>query len=83
MGVKIYGTNHCPWCKKAVALAEQYKFEYEYIICNTPETKQEFKDNFPDAKTVPQIIWNGKHVGGYEDFASEIENTREFGQGGF
>ena len=81
--IKIYGTNNCPWCKKAVKLAEQFELDHEYIICNTPATKAEFKEKFPNITKVPQIIWNGNHVGGYEDFLKEVENTREFGQGGF
>jgi glutaredoxin len=42
--------------------------------------KEQLKSILPDVKTVPQIWWHGKHIGGYEDFASEIENTRSFGQ---
>ena len=36
----------------------------------------------PNIRTVPQIYWNGKYVGGYNDLALEIENTRGFGQEG-
>ena len=81
--IEIYATNGCPWCTKAKRLAEDYNLQYEYIICNSPSTKAKFREKFPEAKTVPQIMWNGKHIGGYEDFAVEVENTREFGQGGF
>jgi len=34
----------------------------------------------PGARTVPQIFWHQKHIGGYQEFAAEIENTRNFGQ---
>jgi glutaredoxin len=34
-------------------------------------------------KTVPQVFWNGNHIGGFEEFAQEIENTRNFGDGPF
>jgi glutaredoxin len=33
------------------------------------------------AKTVPQIFWYGKHIGGYNEFAAEVENTRSYGDG--
>lgn len=81
--IKIYATESCPWCKKARALAEQHNLPYEYKIIFSDEDKQEFRRLFADAKTVPQIMWNDKYIGGYEDFAAEIENTREFGQGAF
>jgi|TARA_Y100000289_G_C3919841_1_gene149647 glutaredoxin len=82
MSITIYGINNCPWCTKAKKLAEQYGLEYEYIICNTPEKKKMFKEQFPDVTSVPQIMWSGRHIGGYTDFEKEIENTREYGQGG-
>tara|TARA_Y100000004_G_C8869376_1_gene392576 strand:- start:742 stop:993 length:252 start_codon:yes stop_codon:yes gene_type:complete len=81
--IKIYASENCVWCKRARALAEQYKIPYEYKIIFSDEDKQEFKSLFNNAKTVPQIMWNDKYVGGYEELAAEIENTREFGQGAF
>ena len=36
----------------------------------------------PNAKTVPQIWWNDKHIGGFSELAEEIDNTRGgFGDG--
>ena len=81
--IKIYAGENCIWCKRAKALAEEYEIPYEYKIVSTQEDIQEFKSLFKNAKTVPQIIWNDKYVGGYQDLAAEIENTREFGQGAF
>jgi hypothetical protein len=37
----------------------------------------------PDAETVPQIWWHDNYIGGYNEFATEIENTRNFGQDSF
>jgi glutaredoxin len=34
-----------------------------------------------EAKTVPQIFWYGKYIGGYNELALEIENTRNYGDG--
>jgi glutaredoxin 3 len=80
----IYGTSNCGWCKKAVVLAEQYMLQYEYRDCDVDFNKIELKERFPDTKTVPQIWWNGKHIGGYESFAKEIEDTMiNYGQGAF
>lgn len=71
--VTIYGTENCVFCKKAIALAESYNLVYEYI--DAKSNIEDFKDKFPGAKTVPQIIWNNIHLGGYNEFAEEIENT--------
>ena len=71
--IKIYGTPVCTFCKQAIALAEQYQFKYTYV--DAMENPDEFSSKFPNAKTVPQITWNDRHIGGYTEFAREIENT--------
>lgn len=76
----IYGKSSCSWCDKAMGLARQYQLDFEYRSVDNDHYKQQLKQMLPDVKTVPQIWWHGKHIGGYEDFASEIENTRSFGQ---
>jgi glutaredoxin 1 len=76
----IYGKSSCSWCDKATALAEQYQLDFQYRSVDIEHYKEQLKSILPDVKTVPQIWWHGKHIGGYEDFASEIENTRSFGQ---
>ncbi len=76
----IYGKSSCSWCDKAIGLARQYQLDFEYRSVDNDHYKQQLKQMLPDVKTVPQIWWHGKHIGGYEDFASEIENTRSFGQ---
>jgi glutaredoxin len=79
--IEIYGTPTCGFCKKAVALAEQYALKYTYKDVTADETYMaEFKEKFPNQKSVPQIMWNGNWIGGYNQLAEEIQNTRNFGQ---
>jgi glutaredoxin len=76
--IEIYGTTTCKWCKAAVALVDQLQLKYEYR--NLDENEQfyiELKNRNPDFKTVPQIWWNGKYIGGYSALAKEIGNTIE------
>jgi glutaredoxin len=74
--IEIYGTTACKWCKAAVALAEAQglKFEYRNMDLNN-QFYTELKARKPDFKTVPQIWWDSRYIGGYSDFAQEIENT--------
>lgn len=81
--IVIYGHERCIWCKKAKKLAEQYELPFEYRDTDKDENINQLKIDLPEARSVPQIWWNGKHIGGYEDFATEIENTRNFGQDRF
>lgn len=73
--ITIYGHQRCGWCKKAKALAERYNLKYEWLDTDNPEILSQLKNAVPNAKTVPQIFWGDRHVGGYDSFASEIENT--------
>lgn len=80
--ITIYGHQRCGWCKKAKSLAEQYQLKYEWLDTDNDETLNALKKALPNVKTVPQIWWGDKHIGGYEDFAKEIENTLgNYGQG--
>jgi glutaredoxin 3 len=80
--VTIYGKDNCHWCKEAKSLAERHSLKYEYKNIGTVENRNEMFELVPDAKTVPQVFWNNRYVGGYNEFASEIENTlgSNFGQ---
>ena len=71
--VFIYGMENCSYCKYAVALAQSYNIKYEYR--DAKEWKETFLEEFPTAKTVPQIVWNDRYIGGYNEFATEVENT--------
>lgn len=73
--ITIYGHARCGWCVKAKKLAEQYHLKYEWKDTDMSENLNDLKKKFPNVKTVPQIWWDDRHIGGYEQFSSEIENT--------
>jgi glutaredoxin 1 len=81
--ITIYAKNKCSWCVAARELADSRGLSYEYR--NVDDNFQfllELSSLKPDVKTLPQIWWNDKHVGGYTDFAAEIENTMgDYGNG--
>ena len=73
--ITIYGHNRCGWCKKAKKLAESYSLPHQWKDTDDQEILIELKMKLPDVKTVPQIWWYDRHVGGYHELASEVENT--------
>jgi glutaredoxin 3 len=81
--VIIYGTEWCSYCIRAKKLVEQYQLDFQFRDVDTDEMKQQLKAILPDYKTIPQIWWHGNHIGGYDDFVCELENTRSFGQDKF
>ena len=81
--VIIYGAEWCGYCIRAKKLVEQYKLDFEFKDVDNTNVAQQLKALLPDYKTIPQIWWHGNHIGGYDNFAREIENTRNFAQDGF
>jgi len=73
--ITIYGNSVCMWCEKAKDLAERYGLEFEYRNVDEDRYMNEFKINFPSARTIPQIKWGNRYIGGYGEFAEEVENT--------
>lgn len=78
--VIIYGTEWCGYCIRAKKLVEQYQLDFEFRDVDNLEMKAQLTSMLPDYKTIPQIWWYGNHIGGYDNFAQEVENTRNFAQ---
>ncbi|SES85663.1 GrxA family glutaredoxin [Thorsellia anophelis] len=75
MQVVIYGRDNCPYCVKAKALATKLKgmidgFDFEYIdiIAKGLDKEDLAKIVNKPVQTVPQIILDGKPIGGFTEF---------------
>lgn len=80
--ITIYGNERCGWCRKAKNLAEQYELKYEWIDTDEDGAIEGLRVRIPDVKTIPQIWWHDRHIGGYTELLSEIQNTiGNYGQG--
>jgi glutaredoxin 1 len=62
----IYGKDGCVWCDMAEALCKEKNIEYIVLKLGVDYEVEDFTSHFPYAKTVPQIYFNEKHIGGYE-----------------
>ena len=72
MEVLIYSKNNCPNCQKAKIKLS--KFNPKILLLEKDITSEEFFLKFPNAKEVPQIVINNKHIGGLK----EVENWLAF-----
>jgi len=79
--IKIYGKPACPFCDKAKALCEIRQISYIYYQLDKDFTREELFEQFPAAKTFPQIKINGKIIGGHEDLVKYIDETGYNGTG--
>ena len=81
MSIQIWGKPACPSCMKAKALCETRQFEYEYKELGKDFDREAVMENFPGARTFPQIVVGGNKVGGYEQFVQSLEDTGYNGTG--
>lgn len=67
----IYGRPNCEWCDKAKALLEDKKEPYKYFDIMTGWEAREFF-TMAGFKKVPQIYYEDKYIGGYNDLAAHF-----------
>lgn len=79
--IEIYGKPACPSCTKAKALCESRNLKFEYYQLDVDFTKEELFEQFPTARTFPQIKIGGTSIGGYEQMLEYIDNTGYNGTG--
>ena len=64
----------CPFCDKAKSLCEQKGLEYTYKQLGTDFTSEELFEEFPTARTFPQIRVDGDAIGGYDQLAEYVNH---------
>ncbi len=69
--VEIYTVNYCPYCHKALSFFEEHNVQFKNIDITHNESEMREKlgkqYNIQGRVTVPQIIVDGKRLGGYDD----------------
>lgn len=67
----IFGRKDCVWCAKACDLLTSHNRHYEFVDIRMNDTNMgRFRHWFPEAQTVPQIVYysdvsGGVPIGGY------------------
>jgi len=79
--IQIWGKPQCPHCEAAKRLCEMRKLSYEYRQLGVDFEREEVLQEFPEARTFPQIVVNGQKIGGYENLAGYLEDTNYNGTG--
>lgn len=71
MNIEIYTLDYCPFCKKAKAFFDEKNIPYVEYKLNGDEDEEfrklQKKFDIKNEVTVPQIVINGKRIGGYSD----------------
>jgi glutaredoxin 3 len=67
MEVIVYSKDYCPYCDRAKALLTEKSVAYKEIRVDLdPEAFQTMLEK-SQRRTVPQIFFGDKHVGGFDD----------------
>jgi glutaredoxin 3 len=66
--VKVYSTGVCPFCDKAKMLLRKWQIPFEEIRIDVDQAaRREFIEVTNGARTVPQIVIDGKCIGGFTE----------------
>ena len=77
MKAQVFSNQSCAWCDRAVAYMTEKDIDVERIEIITEDGYKRLLDSVGetigrDIKRVPQIIIDGKYVGGYQDAVDYI-----------
>ena len=73
MEVIVWSKYHCPYCDQAKALLNQKGIKFEERKIGDGWTKEELLEAVPTARTVPQIIIDGKSIGGFTELKQHLQ----------
>ena len=78
--VEIYTLDYCPYCQKAKFFLNEHNVKFREIPCDDNEDEMRLKltkeYNLSSLATFPQIIIDGKNIGGYSDLVEKY-NTKQ------
>lgn len=79
--IEIWGKPQCPFCDRAKQLCETRGLKYTYKQLGVDFEREEVLEEFPGARTFPQIKVNGDKIGGYDKLGTYLEETGYTGTG--
>ncbi len=70
--VLIFSITGCPFCARAKKLLNDLDVPFvEVNLEKYPERRYEMQEK-TGRRTVPQIFFNAKHIGGYDDLKKQV-----------
>ena len=66
--VTVYSTATCPICVKAKSMLDKWQIAYDEVMIDRDHSAmREFAEITRNARTVPQIVIDGKCIGGFSE----------------
>ena len=75
MAIVVYSKPACVYCEKAKALLTRLGLEYtEKVVSKDLSLEELFKELGKQVRTIPQIVIDNKHIGGYNELVEHFTN---------
>ena len=74
----IYSTRNCKYCEQAKTLLKMKNLNYEEKLIETTDDRLFLKEQFPNARSFPIILIDGKWIGGFtqlQDWFKTLTDT--------
>ena len=73
--ITVYSKPSCTYCEKAKYLLKNLGLEYEEkIVTKDLSIDELYKALGKQVRTIPQIVMNGTHIGGYNELKEHFIN---------
>lgn len=79
--ITIWGKPACSHCEAAKRMLDAREIQYEYKQLGVDFEREQVLEEFPEARTFPQIVVNGVKIGGYDKLGTYLEETNYNGTG--
>lgn len=74
--ITIYTRAGCHYCDLAKSLLDLHREPYNELSIDTDITVEQLKSLVPGARSVPQIMDDGLHIGGYKELVRYLEENQ-------
>ncbi len=75
MNFAVYSRKGCPYCEKIVEVLKLSKQRFVVYSLDQQFTREQFYTEFGKGSTFPQIIMNGKKLGGCTDTVKYLQEN--------
>ena len=78
MAIIVYSKPACVYCDKTKALLTRLGLEYtEKVVSKDLSLEELFKELGKQVRTIPQIVIDEKHIGGYNELIEHFINKEK------
>lgn len=72
MDIVVWSKPDCPHCDQAKALLTSRGITFQERCIGQDWTREQLLEQVPSARSVPQIVINGRSIGGFEQLKAQL-----------